>query len=278
MERVTHLDHWNNLVKGRDGWFLVNANDMYIGRSLIKYGEFSAGEMKLFRQVVKPGDIVAEIGANIGSHTVGLAQQVQRQGRILAFEPQPVVFQNLCANVALNGLTNVDTFHCGLGAAPDTTVVPDIRYEQEGNFGGFSLSTRYRQGTPVEVKRFDDVFRYPRLNLIKIDVEGMEEAVLRGARGSIERFKPVLYVENDRVEQSEALIRLIMEMGYRLWWHLPPLFSDDNFFGDRENIFGNIASLNVVCFHQSVPVVLNGFQEIVDPGKHPLARDRDGGG
>ncbi|MDV6030331.1 MAG: hypothetical protein F9B45_09535 [Phycisphaera sp. RhM] len=67
-------------------------------------------------------------------------------------------------------------------------------------------------------------------------------------------------------------------MGYRLWWHLPPLFSDDNFFGDRENIFGNIASLNVVCFHQSVPVVLNGFQEIVDPGKHPLARDRDGGG
>ncbi|QEF98212.1 hypothetical protein Mal15_22610 [Stieleria maiorica] len=271
MERVTELDHWNRLVKGRDGWFLVNANDMYIGRSFIKYGEFSRGEMQLFRQIVRPGDVVAEIGANIGAHTVGLAQQVQPQGRVVAFEPQPVVFQNLCANLALNGLTHVDAVHAGLGDQITTTVIPNIRYEQEGNFGGFSLSDQYSQGTTVDVKRFDDVFCYPRLNFIKVDVEGMEAAVLRGARESIDRFKPVLYVENDRTEQSEALIRLIMDMGYRLWWHIPRLFSNDNFFGDRENIFGNLASLNVVCFHQSLPVVLDGFQEIVAPTEHPLS-------
>ncbi len=60
----------------RYGQMLYNLNDQYIGRSLDLYGEFSEGEVDLFRQIVKPGQIVVEVGANLGAHTVFLARQV----------------------------------------------------------------------------------------------------------------------------------------------------------------------------------------------------------
>ena len=255
-ERVMDLDPPNKLVRGRDGWFVANSNDAYIGRSLIRYGEFSPGEMNLFRQLLRPGNVVAEIGANVGSHTVGLAREVGPSGRILAYEPQPIVFQNLCANLTLNGLTNVETRNCALGEDSGTTIIPSIRYDQEGNFGGFSLSDQYQHGTSVEVRKLDD--------------EGMEETVLRGAEKTIERCRPVLYVENDRVDRSESLIRQIMGFGYRSWWHMPSLFSKENFFGETENIFGNLVSINLVCLHESVTAQLEGFRPVTDPSEHPL--------
>jgi FkbM family methyltransferase len=180
---------------------------------------------------------------------VGLAKLVENQGRVLAFEPQPVIFQNLCANLSLNSITNVDAFHCGLGDAAATINLPHYRYDQPFNYAGIGLEQRVEHGLSVDIKTFDEVFRYPRLKLIKIDVEGMEEHVLRGARQSIQKFKPVLYLENDRADRSVQLIELLMSMDYRLWWHLPPLFNPNNFFGEAENIFPNVASLNMLCLH-----------------------------
>ncbi len=270
MDRVTDLGGFNKLVNARDGFFVANENDMYVGRALIKYGEYSQLEMDLLRQIVAPGDVAADVGANIGAHTVGIAKLVGQAGRVLAFEPQSVIFQNLCANVSLNSITNVDTFHCGLGDVPDTIKIPRYRYDQPFNYAGIGLDGNVDQGTAVEVKTFDDVFSYARLKLIKIDVEGMEENVLRGARQSIAKFKPVLYLENDRADRSERLIELVMEMGYRLWWHLPPLFNPNNFFGETENIFPNVASLNMLCLHKDVPADLPQFTEILEPMVHPI--------
>ena len=86
---------------------LYNEHDIYIGRSLDLYGEFSEGECDVFRQLIQPGWTVLELGANIGSHTVFLAKRVGPSGRVIAFEPQRIVFQTLCANIALNNLLNV---------------------------------------------------------------------------------------------------------------------------------------------------------------------------
>ncbi len=270
MDRVTDLGGFNQLVNARDGYFVANQNDAFVGRALIKYGEYSQLEMDLLRQIVAPGDIAADIGANIGAHTVGLAKLVGSSGRVLAFEPQPVIFQNLCANLSLNSITNVDAFHCGIGDQPDTITVPYYRYDQPFNYAGIGLDRRYDQGTQVEVKTFDEVFTYPRLKLLKIDVEGMEANVLKGARESIAKFKPVLYLENDRADQSEQLIELVMSMDYRLWWHLPPLFNPNTFFGDSENLFPGIVSLNMLCLHKDAPANLPQFTEILEPLVHPI--------
>ncbi len=87
----------------------------------------------------------------------------------------------------------------------------------------------------------------PQLNLIKADVEGMERDVLDGARATIERTRPVLYVECDRKDRAPALIRLVLSAGYRAFWHTPPFFNPDNFAGNDRRAFGNLVSGNLLA-------------------------------
>ena len=94
----------NQLAAGKDGYFLYNSNDKYIGRAIENYGEYSEIELDLLKNLCAAGDVILEVGANIGAHTVGMARTVGPTGRVLAFEPQRLVFQTLCANVALNSL------------------------------------------------------------------------------------------------------------------------------------------------------------------------------
>src|SRR4030095_11726468 len=98
---------FNELKLCKSGPMLFNKYDIYVGGSLQKYGEFSVGEQDLFQSVVHQGELVVEVGANIGAHTVELARMVGPEGEVHAFEPQRIVFQTLCANLALNQLTNV---------------------------------------------------------------------------------------------------------------------------------------------------------------------------
>lgn len=264
-------DGHNRLTRGRNGYFLFNDNDVYIGRSLKEYGEFSPGEQVLFDQVLKPGAVIAEIGANIGAHTVALARIAGRGGRVLAYEPQRIVFQTLCANVALNNLLNVECFQIALGDRKGQLKVPRIDYEQRGNFGGVTVDA-YEQGQNVPLERFDDHFHYGALHLMKIDVEGMEIAVLDGARDSIARHKPILYVENDRLDRSEQLIEHLFAIGYRLWWHTPPLFEPDNYYANGENVFGNIRSFNMFGVYRGTESKITGMTEITDSSAHPLKK------
>jgi len=120
--------------------------------------------------------------------------------------------------------------------------------------------------------RLDDDLEVGQLNLIKLDVEGMELEALRGAEGLIRRFRPALYVENDRVEKSEALIRHLMGLDYRLYWHRPHLFNPENYFGERENIFPNLASINMLCLPRAAEQQVTGLAEILDSGEHPKHR------
>ena len=69
------------LVAGRDGYFLVSLNDMYTGRGLACYGEYIAEEAAFLKQLIRPGDHIVEVGANIGAHTIGLARAVGPQAR-----------------------------------------------------------------------------------------------------------------------------------------------------------------------------------------------------
>ena len=89
------------------------------------------------------------------------------------------------------------------------------------------------------------------VGVIKIDVEGFELERAEGdAVTTLERCKPVLYVENDRVELSAALIQWLMDHDYQLWWHLPPLFNPDNHLGVKEDAYPGIHSINMLCVPQ----------------------------
>lgn len=251
------------LKECRYGPMLYLTTDRFVGGSLDRYGEFSEAEVTLFRQMLKPGWTVVEAGANIGAHTVFLAQAVGRDGVAIAFEPQRVLFQILCANVALAGVRNVHAYQSAVGAERGQILMPPIDYEKPGNFGGVGLGGAV-SGEPVSVATIDSL-RLPKCELLKIDVEGMESDVIAGAGETIRRCRPYLYVENDRRKKSPRLIQQLFDLDYRLYWHLPPLFNADNFFGNRENAFEGIVSVNMFGVPTERQVSLTQFREITTP-------------
>ena len=89
--------------------------------------------------------------------------------------------------------------------------------------------------------------------------------MIAGAVRTIRQFRPLLYVENDRQEKSAALIRQLLDLDYRLYWHLPPLFNSQNYFGVAENVFGPIISSNMLGIHALIPQNLTGFRQITSP-------------
>jgi FkbM family methyltransferase len=257
-------DGYNELAVCRDGIMLFNRHDTYIGASLRKYGEWSQPELDLFRQLVQPGHIVVEVGANIGAHTVALSRIVGATGAVLAFEPQRLVFQTLCANLALNSCVNVVARQEAVGAAPGQLLVPVLQPDQANNFGALPLGERWQQGEPAPLITIDSM-QLTGCRLIKLDIEGMELEALNGAADTIRRLRPALYVENERDNQSAALITLLLSYGYRLYWHAPLLFRADNFTGDRENIFGRIASHNMLCIPRESDGHISGLMEVSGP-------------
>jgi FkbM family methyltransferase len=256
-------DSITGISECRHGRMLYLRHDVFIGRSLELYGEYCEGEATVFAQILSPGHVAVEVGANIGSHTVHLAKLVGPSGTVLAFEPQRIIFTVLCANVALNELFNVRPIHAAVGSARGTIRVPVLNPGAQQNFGGLSLPGR-AQGEPVPVVTLDH-YPLPSLRLLKIDVEGMESEVLLGARETIAKHRPIIYAENDRRENSPRLIRLLEEYGYRLYWHSPWLFNPNNFFGHRENVFGNVGSLNMLCVPNEGSVQAAGFRQVKGP-------------
>jgi FkbM family methyltransferase len=269
--RLLDSDGHNQLAKGRNGYYLYNTNDTYVGRAIEKYGEYGGPEARFLEKLCAADDIVIEAGANIGAHTVVIARRVGPTGHVLAFEPQRLAFQMLCANVALNSFTHVDCYWAALGEKRGSIAVPELDPAQHLNFGGVSLRNA-QPGRSVPCVTLDDFVALPRLKLVKIDVEGMEGDVLRGGLRLIAKFKPHLYIENDRVDQSEALMRLLDNLGYRLYWHTPALFEADNYYQDEENVFPNIYSFNMLGVHREMPTAVSGCTPVTDLSFHPLRR------
>ncbi len=270
LERITD-SVFNAIARGRHGYIVYNKNDKYIGRAIEKYGEYSEGEVQIFRRLCGNGDVIVEVGANIGAHTLPLARIAGAAGRVYAFEPQRIVFQTLCANMAINSITNVECFQAAVAATTATIRIPDIRYDVEWNYGAFDVSL-CRKGVPTPQVSLDGFLEIPGLKLLKVDVEGMEYDVIAGAREIIGRFRPILYVENDRVEKSRALIELIWSLGYRIYWHAPMLFNPGNYAADDENIFPGIASFNMLCVHDGLDIDTRGLLAVSDPEFHPLKK------
>jgi FkbM family methyltransferase len=264
------------LAETRHGPLFVLKSDNTIGRSLISYGEWTEAEISVLRQLVRPRDCIVDIGANVGVHTVAFAKAVAPGGYVVAFEPQPRVFHLLSANVTINGLSNVRLFPAACAAQPGSLWFPELDYTREANFGAFKLDdaravrgkTVQPIGQQVPILTLDDAYDLPTLRLLKIDVEGMELDVLKGAEKTIRRCRPALYVENEKPDLSEPLLRAIIDLGYVAYWHIVPLFSPDNFRRNPTNVFADIVCINNLCFPaEAGPPSMEG--KVVDPSRHP---------
>jgi FkbM family methyltransferase len=226
----------------RYGPMLFNPDDQYIGKSFHLYGEFSEQEIGPVVSMVPEGGVAVDVGANIGAMTIPLARRCHS---VVAIEPQRVTFQHLCANIALNAVRNVMAIHAGAGDVGGIFKLAQPDFDAPHNNGGYAL-TESNEGEPTRIITIDSL-NLPICHLIKIDVEGMEQKVIEGAIQTIERTRPILYVEADREDRTPALIELLHQLDYRAWWHLPPLFNPNNHNGNAENVFPGIVSINLLC-------------------------------
>jgi FkbM family methyltransferase len=247
------------LRRCRHGVMLYNLNDTHLGTMLDLYGEYSEAEADMFRHFIEPGMTAVEVGANIGAHTLALAGIVGPQGRVLAFEPQRIVFQMLCANLALNGIEHVDAHWAAVGSAPGRITVPRLAGTERANFGGLAVGGEH--GDAVRLLTLDNL-ELPACDFLKIDVEGMERDVVLGARETIRRTRPVISAENDREEKSPALVELLWELDYDCYWDIPYYVHVPNFRGNTENLFPTMASFNLVCLPREKKLAIGGLRKV----------------
>lgn len=168
--------------------------------------------------LVKPGMTVFDVGANIGEVSMKIAQAVGPSGKVVSFEPGKATFEKFRKNLSLNNLPNVEPVNLGLGQKEATLhlAVPSGK-----NHGGARIMPT---GEAIQITTLDAFVEQngvSRLDLIKIDVEGFEMNVLQGARTTLEKFRPLLFVEIDETNLSEQntsakdLLELLAQFGYR---------------------------------------------------------------
>jgi FkbM family methyltransferase len=247
----------------RWGRFLLLRGDM-ISTYVDIYGEWSELEVALYRSLLQANSVVVEVGANLGMHTVPLAKLVP-SGCVICFEPQRPIFQILCGNLALNNLTNVDAEHLAVGELQETVTIQTTDYETPWNYGAFSLtaglSTEGRFPGPVGAEsvsvvtldEFPQTADLERLDLLKIDTEGFELAVLRGAQALICRLRPILFVENNNAAYADALIQHIRDLGYSPYWFCTERFQRDNYNRVGWQVAGQ--DTNMVCVPEGSPSI-----------------------
>lgn len=223
-------------VSGRWGEVWFEGKDEYVGRSLFNYGEYNPDETEMILSLAS--GLCLDIGANFGV----MGQALEANGfEVVSFEPQPDVCKILSKNVT--GVIH----NCGLGDIEEVGVMPRIFMGSRANYGGMGIGYRSELGTiNVDVRTLDSFNLSP--GFMKIDVEGFEERVLRGGVETIARCKPIMYIEDDRAENSVSLRTYITSLGYTIEEHKPSLYRPNNYFGKKKSVWEvDYQSHNIIC-------------------------------
>jgi FkbM family methyltransferase len=240
------MSDWSAVYPSRHGPVICPKLDWYIGRSLQLYGEYSQGEVDLLAPLLAPGNIIIDVGANVGALTLPLSKLVGPTGRVKAFEPQRGLYHCLCGTLALNSVDNVRVELAAVGQRCIDIDVPIPDYREPANFGGMRLDpfrpVRDRPHDTLPLVTLDRYCGAGRIDLIKIDCEGMEYAVLLGAGQTIRRDRPVLFVEAGPEPEAGAVYDLLVHFGYQVDAHEIPLYNPVNWLGNPDNIFPDICS------------------------------------
>lgn len=204
--------------------FVLPFYDTNIGHWMKQHGSMNPLQSYEMQSILQPGDVVIDVGANLGCYTLPFAERVGAAGKVIAVEPFRWLRQIVAANVALNGLSNVWLPAVGLGAGRSSFEARPPQFRFFSSPGGVKLQQQ-QEMKPEEVMQMYDWDVAPErvsvvtldellglvpspgiellglppvdgVRLIKIDVEGMEKEVIAGARLVVQAFKPIIWSEN----------------------------------------------------------------------------------
>ena len=231
------------LAAANHGTMIVNRNDSFdapgmtigVGHNIFEYSSCGQEEIDAALQLLDSrrknfgdGVVALDCGANIGVHAVEWARHTDGWGETIAIEAQERIYYALVGNLALNNCFNARALWAAVGARAGRIRVPVPDYTVASSFG--SLEIRKTASTEFigqavdygEAKTLDtrmlaiDDIKFARLDLVKIDIEGMELEALEGMRQSIQRFKPQMLIERIKADQR-ALDAFLVAHGYKLF-------------------------------------------------------------
>lgn len=188
-------------------------------------------ELRVLQHLVRPGDFVIDIGANIGVYSKILSELVGRDGRVYSIEPFPPTFEILCYNIRNLSLDNVEPINVAISDSEDV-ITMGLPYDSSG------AETHYRASivkdyadkskiemTNVQATTIDSCFlRAPKIiSFIKCDVEGHELACIKGAKKFLAQSQPAWLVEvsgepDDTDSAAHDVFKILYDKGYIAWW------------------------------------------------------------
>ncbi len=224
----TLLGRTDQEVVVRDG--VIYELDLSQGIDFAIYlgGMFERSTAIALSKLTEPSSLVLDIGANIGAHTLRLANLVGPRGRVMAFEPTDFAFRKLRRNLDLNpSLSNrVEAFHCFL-TANDGNTVPDAIYSSWPLAAEAGLHAKHlgrkMQTKSAQARSLDSILAERadrKVQLVKLDVDGFECDVLRGATSLLRDTRPVFvmelapYVLQERGASLDELLSHFVPNGY----------------------------------------------------------------
>lgn len=224
------------MIVNRFDYRMVNQDSGYgVGFQILEDGAYNKPEIELTSNLLQfrrtyfgDGVVAVDCGANIGVHTIEWAKKINGWGSVVAIEAQERIFYALAGNIALNNCFNAIAVFAAVSADRGSMRVPCPDYRIPASFG--SLELKQREGTEYIGQPIDysnektteiptvsvDSLALKRIDLIKIDVEGMEFDVLDGAERSIRDNHPILFVEALKIDADKLRLRL-KQMDYQLF-------------------------------------------------------------
>ena len=193
---------------------------------------FEEREMKYINSITKPGDIVMDVGANVGIYTLFFSNLVGMTGHVWSFEPSPLAVSILRENVAMNFLKNVSVVEKLLAdkIGPIEFYIFDNTGDVYNSIGASERPVEEIKASKAIIMKsytldaFADENKIKKINIIKIDVEGAEELVLRGGVGLLEKSDKLI-VLSELYEPSltqcgcsvESLVSFMRSIGFSCW-------------------------------------------------------------
>ena len=225
-------DHGTMIVNRLD-YRMVDAERGYgVGFQILQTAAFDVAEVKLMvdllalrRKHFGDGVVAIDCGANIGVHTIEWAKAMTGWGSVLAIEAQERIYYALAGNIAINNCFNAVAVHGAVSSESGILPIPNPNHSVSSSFG--SLELRQRDGNEfigqpidyqntVNVRKLTlDEFSLPRVDLIKLDIEGMELEAIEGASRTIAASRPIMLVEKAKIDAAQ-LRRALETRGYEV--------------------------------------------------------------
>ncbi len=220
------------LITNKNDYRMIDATRGYgVGWQLFNQGCFDPDEvgsaitlLNIRHKHFGDGVVGLDCGANLGVHTVEWAKALYGRGRVIAIEAQERIYYALAGNIAINNCFNAQAIHGAIGAENGVLDIPVPDYLQPASFGSLELRQTAQSefiGQAIHAERKQrvrmltiDSLELPRLDFIKIDVEGMELEALAGGRDTITKHKPVMLIESIKTDKV-ALLKVLEDHGYQ---------------------------------------------------------------